>query len=279
MTYFLPRVLPTKIKASSIDFQPKCFTTLPPECLSDSKLSKLIGVMPSIVTLTHELAKLTPVFTQKSLVVIAIIRTKSYNKKTCKSIHFHFNYDTLFYGHLSRMNFFGVFYDRATQSVGIELTSTDALQWVCKNLHKYFQVYINLSTHDYQYSEDRPILRDSFVPIFNAMPAVSIWMAHLNTLIKALDRNINEVSKIEIHNGDKFQVMPNNFLLICQIDTLLIKVFDKKGWYRYLRIDLKDDKNSQIYFGVKNKDITKTISQYMDTCHYHGVTPFSVVER
>jgi len=247
--------------------------------ISESSLNSSLSKLTSLTTITHAIAKSIPSFTQKHLVVIAQIKNSTYNGKKMQVLFLNFNYDTLFYGNLNRQGFLGVFYDKATQSIGIDVQSEDALAWVNKNLHLYFQVVVNITTHQFLYHENKPAKRDAFTPVCNKMSPVTIWLNQLVDIMKSVDSGIQEVTKLEMHNGDRFVAMPPNFFIVCYLDKILVKAFDKKGWFRYIEIDIKHPSNSNIYVGVKNKEVTKLISKYMDSCNYYKAAPYTVKER
>lgn len=247
--------------------------------ISETSLNRHLSRLTSLTTITHAIAKSIPLFTQKNLVVIAQIKNSTYKGKKLQVLFLSFNYDTLFYGHLSRQGFLGVFYDKDTQSVGIDVQSEDALAWVNKNIHLYFQVVVNITTHQFGYQEDKPAKRDSFTAVCNKISPVTIWLNQLVDIMKSVDPSIKEVTKLEMHNGDRFVAMPPNFFIVCYIDKILVKVFDKKNWFRYIEIDVLHPVSSKIYVGVKNKEVTKLISKYMDSCNYHKTVPYTVKER
>ncbi|MBO6224999.1 MAG: hypothetical protein J6N72_06065 [Psychrobacter sp.] len=246
--------------------------------LNSSMIDGYLAKLPSLTTISHAIAKSIPTFTQKNLVVFAQIRNSTYNKKKMQVLFLTFTYDTLFYGHLSRKGFLGVFYDKPTQSIGIDVQSEEAIAWINENLNKYFQVVVNLTTHQFMYQDYTPALRPRFASVCNKIQPVTLWLNQLTDLMKKLDPSIQEITKIELHNGDRFIAMPANFFLVCHLDKLLVKIFDKKGWFRYLELSVLKPGRGNVYTGVKNKEATKLISRYMDTCNYYKVSPYTVKE-
>lgn len=282
MTINRRHVLPAEVPRVNPVFaeilQPNKFIDIG-DAITTPMISNFLASLPSLTTITHAIAKAMPVTTQKNLVVIAQIRNNTYKRKKMQVLFLTFNYDTLFYGHLKRQGFLGVFYDEDTKSVGIDVQAQDAIEWLNLNLHLYFQVLINLTTHQYVYQTNKPALRSDFVPVCNKASPVTLWLNQLVELMKTLDPNIHEITKLEMHNGDRFIALPVNFFLICYVDKLLIKVYDKKGWFRYLELDVFNEGKGNIYMGVNNKEATKLISRYMDACSYHKVSPYTVKER
>lgn len=246
--------------------------------LNSSMVDNYLTSLPSLTTVSHAIAKSIPEFTQKNLVVFAQIRNSTYNKKRMQVLFLNFTYDTLFYGHLSRKGFLGVFYDKPTQSIGVDVQAEDAIAWINENLNQYFQVVVNLTTHQFMYQGNKPALRPSFNPVCGKVAPITLWLNQLADLMKKLDPTIQEITKIEMHNGDRFIAMPANFFLVCHLDKLLVKAFDKKGWFRYLELNVLKPGTGNVYTGVNNKEATKLISRYMDTCNYHKTKPYTVKE-
>lgn len=247
--------------------------------LNSSMVDNYLTSLPSLTTVSHAIAKSIPEFTQKNLVVFAQIRNSTYNKKKMQVLFLNFTYDLLFYGHLSRKGFLGVFYDKPTQSIGVDVQAEDAIAWINENLNQYFQVVVNLTTHQFMYQDNKPALRPTFNPVCEKVAPITLWLNQLTDLMKHLDPTIQEITKIEMHNGDRFIAMPANFFLVCHLDKLLVKAFDKKGWFRYLELNVLKPGTGNVYTGVNNKEATKLISRYMDTCNYHKVSPYTVKER
>ena len=274
----LPATIPRKNPVFLEVLDPIGFTDA--SChIDESSINDYLLKSKSLVAMTHKIAKSIPIFTQKNLVLIAQVKSATYNKKKQQVLFLNFTYDTLFYGNLKRQGFLGVFYDKDTQSIGIDLQATDALSWLNKNIRLYFQVVVNLTTHQFLYHDDVPAKRDTFTPICNKIPPVTIWLNQLVHIMRSVDPCIKEITKLEMHNGDRFAPMPSNFFVVCHLDKILVKAFDKKSWFRYIEIDVKHPSNSQVYTGVKNKEATKLISKYMDSCNYHKTAPYTVKER
>ena len=274
----LPAKMPRKNPVFNEVLNPIGFKTIGNE-LNIASIDGYLNKLPSLTTISHAIAKSIPVFTQKNLVVFAQVRNSTYNKKKSQVLFLSFTYDTLFYGHLNRMGFLGVFYDKQTQSIGVDVQSEDALSWINENLNKYFQVVINLTTHQFLYQDNKPALRNTFTPSCQKIAPVTLWLNQLTDLMKSLDPTIREITKIEMHNGNRFIALPANFFLVCHVDKLLIKAFDKKGWFRYLELDVLNPSTGIVYPGVNNKEATRLISKYMDSCNYHKVSPYTVKER
>lgn len=282
MTIALQKVLPIKLPIKNTVFmgilEPIGFKDIGTS-IGNNDIENYLSNLPSLTTITHAIAKSIPVFTQKNMVVIAQIRKNTYQGKKMQSLFLTFNYDTLFYGHLNRQGFEGIFYDKTTKAVGIDVQSEDALIWINENLKDYFQVVINLTTHEYLYQEVKPRLREVFVPASTKIPPVTLWLNQLIETMKAVNTKMTGIEKLELHNGDRFALMPNNFFLVCYVDKLLLKLTDKKGWtISYMVLDIMNPSNNKLYIGVKNKDITMIISKYMDACNYHKSSPYTVKE-
>lgn len=273
----LPAALPAKNSVFSEVLELDGFNDAG-EFISAADVDSYLSSLPSLNTINHAIAKRIPVFTQKHLVLIVSIRNHTYFGKKIQSLFLSFNYDSLFYNHLTRNKFEGVFYDKSSQSLGVDVQSAEALEWLKLNTKDYFQVVINLTTHQFYYSDNRPRLREPFKSLASKINPVTIWLNQLEDIIRQFVPSKYPTKKISIHNGDRFILMPENFFLVCYLDILLIKHESGNGIFNYIVIDVLNAENNKLYKGVKNKDITTSISRYMDACNYHKIKPYTVKE-
>ncbi len=246
--------------------------------LSVEYIESLLSTLPSLNTINHAIAKKIPVFTQKSLVLIITIKNQTHLSKKIQALQLIFNYDVSFYNHIIRQGFSGVFYDKKSKAIYVNVQDNDAIEWLGKNIKDYFQVVINLTTHQFLYTEDRPRLRKRFVPISKKINPVTIWLNQLELIIRQFVPADYPTVKIELHDGNSFKLMPKNFFLVCYVDILLIKHESGHGIFNYLVIDVLNPENNKAFKGVKNKDITISISRYMDACNFNKIKPYTVKE-
>lgn len=273
----LPSTIPVKNSVFSELLEPQGFSD-DESFISAKDIDGFLSSLPSLNTINHAIAKKVPVFTQKEMVLITHVKNMTQNRRRVQILFLRFGYHSSFYQAFMKNKFIGVYYDDNLKSIGVDVQDHEALAWLEKYIHRYFQVVINLTTHQFRYSESRPLLSSSFKSVSDKISPVTIWLNLIEEQVQRLMPTKLTTKKIEIHNGDRFIVMPENFFLVSYMDMLIIKHENEKGSINYIIFDSLNPENSKLYKGVRNKDITVAISRYMDACNYHKTEPYTVKE-